>query len=146
MGISTTKNFDVFENSTAHYGPKELVRDADLLALDQASRHFFDIELNSIKGQDFDTLKSAFNIAGFDIYRPKVSFGDMSAGNSYQHNDVKGTANIYAYPCEIQSLRNQGYAVSLEESQPAHPRIGNVSNYNRYIWARNKSTSTDWSA
>ena len=113
--------------STAHYGPVEPVTDADLLVLDQRSRHFFDIALDGAKSQTFDTLNGAFDVAGFPVHRPKLSFGDTSMGNSYRHDDAKGTANIYAYPCEIQSLRKQGYAVALQDPQPGHPRIGNVS-------------------
>ena len=61
MGIRVD---DFLGDDTGHYGEWERVTDADLLALEQDSRHFFDIALDGTKSQSFDNLALRRNLMG----------------------------------------------------------------------------------
>jgi hypothetical protein len=95
--------------------------DADLTGLEQGYRYYFDITLDAAKGQTFDTLEQAFSVAGFDHHRPRMSLGDAHVGSSYWKRE-NGTAHVYIYPAEAQSLRQQGYGVAYDAETP-RPRI-----------------------
>lgn len=100
--------------------------DSDLQALESGYRYFFDITLDAAKGQTIAALEEAFMTAGFDQTRPRMDMGDFAIGRSYWSDAEKGTARIYAWPHEVQSLRQQGYKVDYDASTP-RPRIVSVS-------------------
>ncbi len=100
--------------------------DSDLQALESGYRYFFDITLDAAKGQTIATLEDAFKVAGFDQSRPRLDMGDFAIGMSYWPNAEKGTAHVYIWPHEAQSLRQQGYKVDYDASSP-RPRIVSMS-------------------
>lgn len=96
--------------------------DSDLQALESGYRYYFDITLDAAKGQTIASLEQAFVVAGFDRHRPRLDMGDFAIGMSYWPNEEKGTAHVYIWPHEAQSLRQQGYKVDYDASSP-RPRI-----------------------
>ena len=100
--------------------------DTDLQALESGYRYYFDITLDAAKGQTIAGLEQAFVVAGFDRHRPRLDMGDFAIGMSYWPNAEKGTAHVYIWPHEAQSLRQQGYKVDYDASSP-RPRITSMS-------------------
>jgi hypothetical protein len=96
--------------------------DADLQGLESGYRYYFDITLDPAKGQTIETLEQAFVVAGFDRHRPRIEMMDAGIGCSYWPKPENGTAHVYIWPHEAQSLRQQGYKVDYDASSP-RPRV-----------------------
>lgn len=75
-------------------------------------RYYYTVSLR--EGQTFEALETAFTAMNFDYNAPRHRIGDGYIGRVYRRDEEARTAMLLARRSIINSLRDHGFAVSID--------------------------------